>query len=291
MAKKQRSISHPTPTPPASLEEEVNNVEEDLTHVDQVQTLSKTPSISTSNHEPISSDSKYTKRPNESNGDPLSPKRTKIEGSDSKPPFHRFWSFDDELIILKGMHEFISENGTHPHKFINDFHNFIKKSLHVEASSTQLKEKVRKLKLKFLKNSENPSFSNAHDSELFELSKKIWGNTEGGHSNGTLEKAESDETKEGKHVKIVDVGKDEEIENDEKDSKTTLYLMEVFQLNGFDKDAKKEGIELLGESDRVELKVLWKEFQNAELELSVRRAELVAKQARLMLEARKSSKN
>ncbi|OIV98679.1 hypothetical protein TanjilG_23971 [Lupinus angustifolius] len=189
------------------------------------------------------------------------------------------------------MHDFISENGPHPHKSSNDFHNFIKKSLHVEASSTQLKEKVPKLKLKFLKNGETLSFSNAHDSGIFELSKKIWGNTEGGHSHETLEKAESGETKEGKHVKIVDVGKDEEIENDEKDSKTTLYLMEVFQLNGFDKDAKKEGIELLGESDRVELKVLWKEFQNAELELSVRRAELVAKQARLMLEARKSSKN
>ncbi|OIV94138.1 hypothetical protein TanjilG_31563 [Lupinus angustifolius] len=120
------------------------------------------------------------------------------------------------------MHDFISENGPHPHKSSNDFHNFIKKSLHVEASSTQLKEKVRKLKLKFLKNCETHSFSNAHDSEVFELPKNIWGNTEGGHSHGTLEKAESDETIEGKHMKIVDVGKYVELENDEKENKESV---------------------------------------------------------------------
>ncbi|CAL0302535.1 unnamed protein product [Lupinus luteus] len=353
MAKKHRPIPRPSSTSSPS-PQKINNTEQDGTNVDEVQPIS--------NHEPMSSfsnpNSKSQKRPNGNKNEPLSRKRTKNEGTnavvvDSKPRFQRFWSFDDEIIILKGMVDFISKIGSDPFKSFNDFHSFIKKSLQVEASAIQLKEKIRKLKLKFKKKVETPSFSNPHDSELFELSKKIWGNAEGGNSNASLEKTESgenkegenakvvdsekdetkegenakvlvsekdetkeeenvkvvdlekdgikkgenvkvvdlekDETKEGANVKVVDSEKDEEIENDDEENKTILYLMKEFQLYGLDKEFIKNGMELLGESKRMELEKAWKEVQDAEFELSVRRVELVARQARLILEAIKSS--
>ncbi|KAF1891850.1 hypothetical protein Lal_00016880 [Lupinus albus] len=284
MAKKQRPISV-SPSP-----EKLNNAEEDATNVHQVQPISI--------HEPISSDpnpnSKSQKRPNENNNVPLSPKRTKTDAavvvdSNSKPRSHRLWSFDDEVTILKGVHDFISENGSDPYKSIDDFHNFIKKSLHVQASITQLKDKIRKLRQKFEKKSESPSFTDPHDSEIFELSKKIWGNAEAGYLNGALKKTVSDENKERENVKVVDLEKDAEIENDEEENETTSYLMKVFQLYGLDKDVIKKGIKLLGDSKRMELKKLWKEVQSAESELHVRRVELVAKHSRFIFEAFQSS--
>ncbi|KAE9593938.1 putative transcription factor GeBP family [Lupinus albus] len=253
MAKKQRPISV-SPSP-----EKLNNAEEDATNVHQVQPISI--------HEPISSDpnpnSKSQKRPNENNNVPLSPKRTKTDAavvvdSNSKPRSHRLWSFDDEVTILK-------------------------------ASITQLKDKIRKLRQKFEKKSESPSFTDPHDSEIFELSKKIWGNAEAGYLNGALKKTVSDENKERENVKVVDLEKDAEIENDEEENETTSYLMKVFQLYGLDKDVIKKGIKLLGDSKRMELKKLWKEVQSAESELHVRRVELVAKHSRFIFEAFQSS--
>ncbi|TKY46350.1 Mediator-associated protein 1 [Spatholobus suberectus] len=93
--------------------------------------------------------------------------------------FQRLWSEEDELAILKGMAEFTSKTGQDPYKYADSFHDFVKKSLHVEASSNQLKEKIRRLKKKFEtnagrgKNGEGPRLYKPHDQTVFELSKRF----------------------------------------------------------------------------------------------------------------------
>ncbi|KAI8020777.1 putative transcription factor [Camellia lanceoleosa] len=63
---------------------------------------------------------------------------------------------------------------------MNVFYDFIKKSLHIDVSKTQLFEKVRRLKKKYENNAskskmgEDRIFSKAHEQKTYELSKNIW---------------------------------------------------------------------------------------------------------------------
>lgn len=290
-----------------------------------------------------------TKRPAENNGHVNDPKRSKKKkvteataaaaassddeaeaeedvkksgAADSKKLFQRLWSEEDEIAILKGIVEFKSKTGNNPFKYADAFHDFIKKSLHAEASSNQLKEKIRRLKKKFEtnagkgKNGQGPSFSKPRDQEAFELSKKVWGNAgAGGKANGAVEKAKSNgksaksPTKEASKTNVApskpkpeskheltskDSKEAEKMDIDEKID-TTSQLLEVirvdrsFGLYGLSEDMVKRGVELIGASERAELEGQWKDLQVAELEVSVKRAELVAKQTKLILEAYKSS--
>ncbi|KAL2980510.1 hypothetical protein AAZX31_13G233100 [Glycine max] len=122
------------------------------------------------------------------------------KSGDNSKKFQRLWSEEDELAIVKGVVEFTSKTGLDPLKFpnTNAFHDFVKKSLHVEVSCNQLKEKVRRLKKKFEtqagkgKNGEAPKFSKPHDQKFFELSKKVWGReVTAGANGGPVEKPKS----------------------------------------------------------------------------------------------------
>lgn len=93
----------------------------------------------------------------------------------------RLWSEDDEIAILKGITEYRSKTGTDPNADMVAFHEFIKKSLHVDVSKSQLHDKIRRLKKKFQvnaekgeKNGQEPEFAKPHDFKCFQLSKKIW---------------------------------------------------------------------------------------------------------------------
>lgn len=98
------------------------------------------------------------------------PESKKSEGDDSKKVlFQRVWSKDDEIAILKGMIDFTAKTGAGPAVAnMNEFHDFIKKSLQIGASKTQLSDKVRRLKKKI-----NPT--KPHEMAAFQLSKRIWG--------------------------------------------------------------------------------------------------------------------
>ncbi|KAK7339590.1 hypothetical protein VNO77_20268 [Canavalia gladiata] len=223
----------------------------------------------------------------------------------SKKLFQRLWSEEDELAILKGIVEYTSNTGQDPLKYPNAFHDFMKKSLHVDASSNQLKEKIRRLKKKFNnnagkgKNGENPKFSKPHDQKAFELSKKVWGSEQvaGG---GAIEKARSDvkaskspkkeaanrnvasgkkskpETKPGSELASVDLEESGRMDLGQKpDSDACLILSEMSRLqngvgvSGLSEDQLKRGLELIGESKRVELDGKLKKLRNAEMELIV----------------------
>ena len=292
-----------------------------------------------------------SKRPAESNGHVSEPKRPKKKatetvgassdeeteedrkksGDDSKKLFQRVFSEDDEIAILKGLVEFTSKTGSDPLKHAEAFHDFMKKSLRVDASSNQLKQKIRRLKKKFEtnsgkggKNGEGPSFSKPHDQKSFELSKKVWGNAaEGATNNGVAEKEKEKENPksngkarkspkkeiaskrepkpepkaEQKHeMEKPLVDSEEPGKADEKgDAPLALRAMirfdKVVGMSTLGEDAVKERVEGIEASKRAGMEEKWRELQDAELELYVKRAELIAEQARLMLQAHRSSKN
>ncbi|KAE9597970.1 putative transcription factor GeBP family [Lupinus albus] len=234
--------------------------------------------------------------------------------SNSKKLFQRLWSEEDEIAILKGMVEFTSKIGQDPYRYADAFYDFMKKSLHAEASGNQLKEKIRRLKLKFEKNAkrgkngEDPNFSKSFDRETFQLSKKVWGNAASGEKakpDGKVGKSPKKGVKSTSVVALkpesklearsVDSNKDVNSDNveltDASETDMTSYLLEVIRvnkgvgLNGLSEDVVKRGMELIGASERKELEGQWKELQDAELELSVKRVELIANHARLTLEA------
>ncbi|KAK7250601.1 hypothetical protein RIF29_33132 [Crotalaria pallida] len=245
----------------------------------------------------------------------------KKAGGDTRKLFQRLWSEDDEIAILKGMVEFIPNTGLDPYKHADSFYDFVKKSLHTEASSNQLKEKIRRLKKKFEnnaqrgKNGEDPNFTKPFDREAFELSKKVWGNANGGVGK-EVKAAKSERNvaktpkKEGRSTSVatptkgklvksearsVDSRKDVKMDADEETDTTyaASYIMGVIRgdkgVGLLNEDMLKRGMDLIGESERKEFEGQWKELRDAEIELSIKRAELAANHAKLALEAYKSS--
>ncbi|KAJ0475560.1 putative transcription factor GeBP family [Helianthus annuus] len=72
---------------------------------------------------------------------PKSNTSNSIKEESKKQLFQRLWSEDDEIVILKGMIDYKGENGENNNNIIGDtgaFHEFIKKSLHVDVSRAQL---------------------------------------------------------------------------------------------------------------------------------------------------------
>ncbi|XP_074587604.1 uncharacterized protein LOC141843443 [Curcuma longa] len=97
--------------------------------------------------------------------------------------FGRLWSLDDEIALLKGLVEYHSENGSVPSSAsdMDGVRHLIKSSIRLEVSDKQLADKVRRLKQNFLtsyacsKNKVSLNFSDPHEQNLYELSKKLWG--------------------------------------------------------------------------------------------------------------------
>ncbi|MED6132783.1 hypothetical protein PIB30_022096 [Stylosanthes scabra] len=124
---------------------------------------------------------------------------------ESKSAFQRVFSEKDEIGILKGMAEFTSKTGKDPHKCSDEFYEFMKgsKLISSNASSNQLKDKIRRLKKKFENNlkkgrsGKGAFLSKPHELEAFNLSKNIWGGSGGGGGGG---EAGSNET--SKNVKV-----------------------------------------------------------------------------------------
>ncbi|KAJ6991288.1 hypothetical protein NC653_019476 [Populus alba x Populus x berolinensis] len=93
----------------------------------------------------------------------------------------RLWSDEDEIVMLNGMVEYQIEKGKNPFADNGDFHGFLKKSLHVDATNNQFLDKIRRLKKKYFTDVEKNEkeideiFSKPHDLECVELAKKIWG--------------------------------------------------------------------------------------------------------------------
>lgn len=231
---------------------------------------------------------------------------TKKTGEDSKTKmFQRLWSEDDEIVILKGIVDYTAKTGKDPSADMNAFHDFIKKSLHVNVSRSQLVDKVRRLKKKYENNAGKGKKFNPtkpHDQKAFDLSKKIWGDEKPGggaeqpKSNGKAKSSQKGNSKSLALLKAELLSSPEASKGVEKmdiDRNTGVSEMISFDKNfglvGLPEHVLKQGFDLIAESKRAELEEKWKKLHLAELELYAKRTQLISDQAKLILDAYKSS--
>ncbi|KAL1553480.1 putative transcription factor [Salvia divinorum] len=253
---------------------------------------------------PISSSRKARSKPA---SDPVSPVKSTAakraaEDSDAKdakklkkaPPepetaekkstlFQRLWSEDDEIVLLEGLIEYQTKYKVDPVAHLDQFHDFIKKSVHVDVTRTQLQDKIRRLKRKYgnikskEKNGKERTFSKCHEQMAYDLSKVIWGNEEKGivkvmgspRANGSAvrravgkKERESDEVKSG--------------EGEEKRTNLTLCgatLEERVFIYGEEAFGSRDG-----ESD-------WNKLKVDELKLYLKQLEIKIAQTKLVLAA------
>lgn len=141
------------------------------------------------------------------------------------------------------------------------FPNFMKKSLHVDPTSEQLKQKVHK------KIETSNNYTKSCDKKRFVLFNKVWGNNgpneaeENGKINGkTPKSSKKDATIRNRgsaKKELVTKKKSGKVEDDVDNSSLALSEMVCCDnsvgLAGLNKDAAKRGFELMGESKRVVL--------------------------------------
>uniref|UniRef100_A0A0D9X8R3 Glabrous enhancer-binding protein-like DBD domain-containing protein n=1 Tax=Leersia perrieri TaxID=77586 RepID=A0A0D9X8R3_9ORYZ len=101
----------------------------------------------------------------------------------------RVWNPEDEVTILRALITYRAKNGVLPgsSQETAKLHNMIRGQLTVKASTTQLSDKIRRLKHKFnlilarvTKSGREPNFPTVHDREVYDLSKKVWNSKTGG---------------------------------------------------------------------------------------------------------------
>ncbi|XP_057472240.1 GLABROUS1 enhancer-binding protein-like [Actinidia eriantha] len=229
--------------------------------------------------------------------------------SDSKKQlFQRLWSEDDEIEILKGVMEYRTKKGVDPGTDMDDFHDFIKKSLHVAVTRTQLYHKFRRLKKKYEnnagkgKNGVDRSFSNPHEQKAYEWSKKVWGGEDngiGGDSvkvNGKTKKNKSQNQNQNQREIVVALPM---IDRAKEGAKTevaksagvsrSIGVKRNFGESSLEDEIMKDGLELIGGSKKLELEEKWKKLREEEMELYLKRVDLIREQTKLVLEAMKSS--
>ncbi|XP_016470442.2 putative transcription factor At1g61730 [Nicotiana tabacum] len=122
------------------------------------------------------SDKDWTPPPHSNNRKKRTTEKSAKKGAnvDAKS-FQRLWSEEDEIVILERMIEYESKKNTSPAANYDVFYTFIKDKLQAEVNITQLKEKIRRIKRKYMKNIGKRSFAKPHEEKLFELSQRIWG--------------------------------------------------------------------------------------------------------------------
>ncbi|CAK9135455.1 unnamed protein product [Ilex paraguariensis] len=260
-------------------------------------------------------ESKRAKQKVDSNNGDSEKKISSVTQDDSKKQlFQRLWSEDDEIVIVKGVIEYMAKKGADPVADMIAFHEFIRKSLHVDVTKTQLSDKVRRLRKKYENNASKEeegkerNFAKPHEQKLYELSKKIWGGE--GNSvaiensskiNGTARRNQSQRGKASMATPKVE----EKKVNDTllSDGQKNVEKMEVehneaplwslLSCRGIGDRALEEeivnsGLELIKGPKKVELEERWKKLHVESVELYLKRAELICEQTKMVLEALKS---
>lgn len=234
---------------------------------------------------------------------------TEIEGSedkgvsndDPKKLFQRLWSEDDEIVILQGMIDYRAKKKADPIADLNAFHEFIKKSIHIDVSKTQLQDKIRRLKKKYENNCSKEKKgkyklpSKPHEQIAYELSKKVWGQEGNGlspKSNGAAVKGSkiSNASAPGAKVDDLDLPVKEDVklggEKGEEGIKHTYIGLGDRRIESW---ITENGLKMMKGEKREEMEEKWKKFRVKEAELYVEKLELSLEHAKIVLEAMKSS--
>ncbi|KAL6971806.1 hypothetical protein U1Q18_031487 [Sarracenia purpurea var. burkii] len=225
------------------------------------------------------------------------PKKTEYDVK--KQLFQRVWSEDDEIGVLKGLLEYLAKQGADPVGDLPDLLNFIKVSLQVDFSKTQLSDKIRRLKKRYVNNVKKGKygkgriFMKSHEQRIFELSKRIWG----GEANSvgfdrTEVNREAMENHYNKNeLAILDRAK----EGWKMEVEPSAGVLKPIWFNRSDRlsDMKekiiKDELELITVPKKFELEEKWKQLRVAEMELYLKRVDLIMEQTKLVMEAMRSS--
>ncbi|XP_071689408.1 probable transcription factor At5g28040 [Rutidosis leptorrhynchoides] len=104
---------------------------------------------------------------------------------DSRRLFQRLWTDEDEIELLQGFLDYITQRGTNNshHHDTTAFYDQIKGKLQLDFNKNQLVEKLRRLKKKYrnvlskISSGKEYVFKSPHDQATFDLSCKIWNET------------------------------------------------------------------------------------------------------------------
>lgn len=224
-------------------------------------------------------------------------------GGEKKQLFQRLWSEDNEIELIQGMINYVNEKGKDPVVDVNDFHEFVKKTLHVDVNNRQVITKVRRLKKKYKNNvarAENQrkvrSFSNPHEKKMYELSKSLWGND----SNKNV--VMSPTTKKVKGTPKPNKNRKSNVNGEVKlepevtlnpnvvEPKMVQPLRSIRGLDygsmGFmitDEVIMNKGLELLSGPKKVEMEEKWKNLKVQELKHFLKKVELLKEQGEIVL--------
>lgn len=223
--------------------------------------------------------------------------------ANSKKPFDRLWSEDDEIVILEGMIDYRAKNKVDPKTDLDGFFEFIKKSVHVDVSKAQLQNKIRTLKRKYEKCKKKVSLKEGHEQIAFDLLKKIWGTKADGvdHNVGSPPKANRialKKSRDGAAMTNWSGRKDSredavEFQRPAKRSRSNGVpqgtFMDGVENLGIENWIEKVGMAVIKGQKREEMDEKWKEFKVQEVEVYVKKLELLIKQTKMILEAMKGS--
>uniref|UniRef100_A0A2P2IYH3 Transcription regulator n=2 Tax=Rhizophora mucronata TaxID=61149 RepID=A0A2P2IYH3_RHIMU len=252
---------------------------------------------------------------------PTDAKRAKKDGEtgenleDMKKQLKGKWSEDDEIALLEGILEYTEKKGIDPHKDLSkemdSFHKFIKERLHFNVNTTQLKDKIWRTKKKFNidvseKKGKDVTFSKPHDQKLSDLTKKLWGNGIIGEgraassmkSNGKVEKSKNNinQRRSSKTLAAVkpELGINTGNEEADKSGKAKIEVSQTLGLKSFGEMADhvlREGLDVMDQEKRAEMEIKWKELHVEEMELFLKRIELLKEQTELNLAYYKRQRN
>lgn len=187
-------------------------------------------------------------------------------GREKKPLFERIWSEENEVELIQGMIDYVKQKSEDPLKDGCQFYDFVKESLHLDVDIKQLLAKSRKLKMKFENNAAKVednqkvrSFSKPHEKEMFELSKNLWGTD-----------------RFNKKVKVTN-------KNPKKVS--FGHATEMGKMSGNEDEIMRYGFEKLSGEKKVAMEEAWKDVKVRELELQIKKMDLLKKQAKVVLKA------
>ncbi|KAL0328815.1 UNVERIFIED_CONTAM: putative transcription factor [Sesamum calycinum] len=228
----------------------------------------------------------------------------KKSNDDSKKQlFQRLWSEDDEIVILTGMIDYAEKKKSDPVADLNGFHDFIKDSLHVDVTRTQLQDKIRRLKKKYENNKskekegKDRTFSKPHEQKAYDLSKQVWGNESGKENggekivgspkaNGSVRKTQS------KRVNAVEDGESEDVKSMEAANSdlTRLSATKIVSSNDVSMDERilRIGAELFEGDKPVEGEREWQKLRLDEMEAYLKKLDLMRAQTKLVLDVLKS---
>ncbi|XP_049414924.1 STOREKEEPER protein [Solanum stenotomum] len=248
------------------------------------------------------------------------PKIAEEEEKKSAATPRSLWSDDDQLALLKGIIEYKTVKGMEPSADMSAFHEFIRGKLQAEVSKSQISDKVRRLKKKFLtnvKDGEEPVFTKGQDFLVFEHSKRIWGapgtsnggikdnvnNASNGKAKKTVEVKKSSEPKksakvskpkddekqkeEEQKVAVKEVVKEDIVKGDQQDFQSKYprlaASLETMYPNG--SSLLKENMSLIATDKAKVLEEKWKKLEDDEAALMVKRLDFIAEHYRLVVDA------